>query len=162
MLHGAMCGKYDEGQVLISCAEYYGVPDEQGLNQLCGNAVRTAEEDAARAAEKSALQHYNALMDIRSGIMLAPRKAPTPSEVSRKLCVSEGHFRLIYKRCFGVSYNQDCINAKMMKARYLLCTTSMSVYAAAKDCGYADEKYFTRLFKQNVGCSPAQYRKRLC
>ncbi|MDE5577607.1 MAG: substrate-binding domain-containing protein [Oscillospiraceae bacterium] len=162
MLHGAMCGKYDERQVLISCAEYHGAPDEQGLNRLCGNAVRIAEEDAARVAEKNSLQHYNALMDIRNGIMFAPRKTPTLSEVSRKLCVSEGHFRLIYKRCFGVSYNQDCINAKMLKACYLLCTTSMSVYAAAKDCGYADEKYFTRLFKQNVGCSPAQYRKRIC
>lgn len=162
MLYGAMCGKYDERQVLICCAEYHGTPDEQGLDQLCSNAVHIAKAYAARITEKRSFQHYNALMNIRNEVMSAPQKTPSLSEASRKLCVSEGHFRLIYKRCFGISYNQDCINAKMLKARYLLCTTSMSIYSTAINCGYSDEKYFTRLFKQNVGCSPAQYRKRNC
>lgn len=32
------------------------------------------------------------------------------------------------------------------------------IYAIAMKCGYADEKYFARQFRQHVGCSPIQYR----
>lgn len=159
MLYGEMCGRYDERQVIVSCAEYFGTSDDQGLEKLRCGAISKADKDAARLAEMRSLAHCSALLDIRREIMAAPQKAPPLSEASRRLCVSEGHFRSIYKRLIGVSYNQDCINAKMLKACCMLSMTPMSVYAVAVNCGYTDEKYFTRLFKKNIGCSPVQYRK---
>ena len=74
--------------------------------------------------------------------------------------MSDGYFRVIYKKCFGVSYVQDCINARVMLACYLLYTSAMSIYAIALKCGYTDEKYFARQFRQSIGCSPMQYRER--
>lgn len=161
MLHNATVGNYDERQVLISYAVYEGKPNEQAIGMLCADVKRQAEIDAAELSRRKEFNHYNALLDIRNSIATYPNKAPTLSEASRSLCVSEGYFRTVYKKCFGVSYNQDCIDAKIMRACYLLITTSMSVYAVAVKCGYADEKYFARQFRQSVGCSPAQYRSKL-
>ena len=90
-----------------------------------------------------------------------PNKTPKLSKVSRKMCVSEGHFRLIYRQCFDVSYNRDCINSSVMKACYLLYSTAMSIYATAVNCGYDDEKFFSRQFRQVTGFSPAEYRKKI-
>ena len=75
--------------------------------------------------------------------------------------VSEGQFRLIYRQCFDVSYNRDCINSRVMKACYLLYSTAMSIYATAVSCGYDDEKFFSRQFRQVTGFSPAEYRKKI-
>ena len=156
MLHEAMRG-YDERQVLISYAETV----ECTVDKLCAAVAEKSEQDMAKLTERLTLQHYNALSDIRNSVMSVPNKAITLAQASKRLCVSEGYFRTVWRQCFDVSYNQDCINARVLKACYLLLTTAMSVYAVAVSCGYVDEKYFARQFRQNVGCSPVQYRGKL-
>lgn len=154
MLHNELCRSFDERQMLIC----YAVGD--CAEQLCKAVIDQSEQAMAEFSERRSMQHYSALLDIRSDVMKAPEKAPTLSQAAKRLCVSEGYFRSVYKQCFAVSYNQDCINARVMKACYLLTTTAMSVYAVAVSCGYEDEKYFARQFKQSVGSSPMQYRGR--
>lgn len=155
MLHNAMCGSYDERQVVISYAM-----GECSLEQLCSEVTEKSEQDMAVLSERKTMQHYSSLLDIRSSVMKAPEKAPALAQAAKRLCVSEGYFRAVYKQCFGISYNQDCINARVMKACYLLTTTAMSIYAVAVSCGYEDEKYFARQFRQSTGHSPMQYRGR--
>ncbi len=65
-----------------------------------------------------------------------------------ELCISEGYFRSSYSKCIGVSYAQDCINARIALACYLLCTTVMSACSVACKAGYKNEKYFARQFRQ--------------
>ncbi len=128
--------------------------------------IRSAEKSAEAAViqycSKEKPAQYRSLLELRKDIMLRPHDAPDIDSASRRLCVSKGYFRAIYRKCFGTSYVQDCINEKIMLAKYLLCTTVMSIYAVALKCGYADEKYFARQFHQNVGYSPLQYRKEYC
>lgn len=102
--------------------------------------------------------HYKALLMMRRNIYSSPKLAASREQAAKSLCLSTGYFAATYKKFFGISYNNDCINAKIMRAKYLLCTTVMSIYAVAIACGYTDEKYFARQFRQSVGCSPMQYR----
>lgn len=95
---------------------------------------------------------------MRRNIYSSPKLAASREQAAKSLCLSTGYFAATYKKFFGISYNNDCINAKIMRAKYLLCTTVMSIYAVAIACGYTDEKYFARQFRQSVGCSPMQYR----
>lgn len=158
MLHNSVKADHDERRVLISCE----VSADGNIEQLCRAVSEKNSRDTAELSERGAMPHYNALADIRSSIMKAPEKQPSLSQLSKQLCVSEGYFRSVYRQCFGISYNKDCINARLMKARYLLLTTAVSVYGAAVSCGYSDEKYFARIFGKNTGCSPMEYRKRFC
>ncbi len=160
LLHNSMCGKYDERQVIISFAEYNGKLTKATIEQLCSDVCNQSELDDMKLTKRQALQHYNALLDIRNSMFASPEKALSLPAVSKKFCVSEGYFRSVYKQCFEVSFNQDQINAKVAKACYLLSTTAMSVYGVSVSCGYSDEKYFARQFKQCIGYSPLVYRKR--
>ena len=157
-LYDSLCGQYDERQVLIS----FAAQNADSIEQLCTAVTEKGIQDMEALSERRKLQHYNALQDIRSRILRSPGKTPALSLAAKQMCVSEGHFRSIYRQCYGVSYNQDCINAKLLKARHLLSYTAMSIYAIALSCGYSDEKYFARQFRQNIGCSPMEYRKRSC
>ena len=127
---------------------------EQSRNQ--------AQLEARALSGKAALPHYAALLQLWRQILHSPKKIPSPDGICRKLCISEGYFRIMFKKCFGISYLQHGINCKMMLARYLLLTTAMSISAVAMSCGYTDEKYFDRIFRQNIGLSPMQYRTKYC
>ena len=46
----------------------------------------------------------------------------------------------------------------MERAKELLKTTQMRVGDVAREVGYADLKYFTKLFVKSVGVKPMEYR----
>lgn len=153
---------YDERQILINQTAFFGVFSGHAVEKLCENINNQCKEDTAKLVKRKEFRHYELLLDIRNAVWRTPHKAPSLSEASRKLCVSESYFRFIYKECFGVSFNRECINARVLKACYLLITTVMSIYAVALKCGYTDEKYFARQFSQVTGYSPMYYRIRFC
>ncbi|MDE6775028.1 MAG: AraC family transcriptional regulator, partial [Ruminococcus sp.] len=70
-----------------------------------------------------------------------------------------GHFRAAYKNMFGVSFHKDLIQSRISLAKFLLITTALSLPAIAAKCGYEDDKYFMRQFRQHTGTSPNVYRK---
>lgn len=162
MMHHAFCGKYDDNQVVVTYAEYTGNADAEAVDAICHDAEQAADKSIKLLEQRKKLPHYRTLHELRRSIQASPENAPSTEDVCKKLCVSDGYFRATYKKCFGISYVQDCINARIMLAGYLLCTTAMSIYAIALKCGYTDEKYFARQFRQSVGCSPMQYRERHC
>ncbi len=102
--------------------------------------------------------HFSEFQTLRDSIYLEPSEPHYSDELCQKLCLSTGYFRNIYKKYFGISYHQDCIKSKITLAKYLLCTSSMSITAIASKCGYEDEKYFMRLFQQNTSHTPNKYR----
>ncbi len=50
--------------------------------------------------------------------------------------------------------------AKTERAKLLLESTDLSVKEIAEKLAFTTQNYFTRCFREAVGCSPAQYRKR--
>ncbi|MBR4112013.1 MAG: substrate-binding domain-containing protein [Ruminiclostridium sp.] len=150
-------GSFDERQVVVSFAS----SDNTVIDELYETVVTKSEQDSYIVRERLTLQHYNSLLELRKRLITAPHKALTLSEASRKLCVSEGYFRSVYRECFGISYNQESINARLMKACFLLLTTAMSIYSVALNCGYSDEKFFARQFRKFKDCSPMEYRKKV-
>lgn len=127
------------------------------LGSLFRKSINTAVQEYERKIKKP---HYKALSEIHHLIISSPKSAPAIGEASRTLNLGEGRFRTLYKECFGLSYVQDCINGRIARAKYLLCTSAMSIYSIALDCGYTDEKFFSRQFRRATACSPLQYRKK--
>lgn len=156
MFHYFLDRQYDKRQVAVTTA----VSENLDVDGLYANICNAAASSTHSFTEAQHTARYSELLDIRKAVRENPTKIPGLDEVSRNLCVSEGYFRSIYKKLFGISYNQDCTNAKITRACWLLCTTAMSVYAVARSCGYADEKFFTRQFKKATGYPPVQYQNR--
>ncbi len=161
ILHREIYVKYCDNPPIITLGERERCSAKEA-DFLISSVEAAAQEAVSAGRSREELSQYQALIQLRRTVAARPQSAPDIDTASRRLCVSKGYFRAIYKSCFGVSYVQDCINEKLLLAEYLLCTTVMSVYSVALQCGYSDEKYFARQFHQNVGCSPLQYRKKHC
>lgn len=79
-----------------------------------------------------------------------------------KLCeknkISMPTLRRIVSKYTGYPLNEYIHRLKMAEAKNILLNTGLSIKEVAPSLGYADEFYFSRVFKKFVGVSPNQYR----
>ncbi|MCF0072947.1 ATP-binding protein [Dyadobacter sp. CY261] len=59
----------------------------------------------------------------------------------------------------GMSVTRYDRSLRMAQARHLLTTTPMSISEVAYAVGFEDPKYFTRLFSEELGQSPTEFRR---
>ncbi len=75
------------------------------------------------------------------------------------LCnMSPFKFSRAFKRCYGVTFQEYLINARMEKASQLLVNPNVLVADVASQVGFKDPSYFTRAFKKVKGISPSECR----
>ena len=132
-------------------------------NAVPEDILRTlSEEITKKTTNASSLrksQGFNEFNSIRMAMYKHPEKKWDAENECRDMHLSCGHFRAAYKNIFGVSFHQDLIRSRIFFAKYLLMTTSLSLPGIAQKCGYEDDKYFLRQFRQQTGLSPNAYRK---
>ncbi|MBC7774974.1 MAG: helix-turn-helix domain-containing protein, partial [Phycisphaerae bacterium] len=61
----------------------------------------------------------------------------------------------------GFSPNQFIRNIRLNKAKELLRNPELSITAVAFDCGFNDPGYFSRVFKQELGVTPLEWREKV-
>lgn len=67
-------------------------------------------------------------------------------------------FSRMFKEAIGVNFSDYCNIIRVRLAEELLITTSLSVSEIAEKTGIGTQSYFSRLFKQQSGISPTEYR----
>lgn len=65
-----------------------------------------------------------------------------------------------YKKSCGKTVNQRLTEIRVQNAKKLLTSSSSKLYEIANAVGYADGKYFVKVFTRETGISPKQYRGR--
>lgn len=128
---------------------------EEILKSLIEETNRKTE-NFSKQRKTSGFPEFSAL---RTEMYNYPDKKWDAENECRDLHLSCGHFRAAYKNLFGISFHQDLIQSRISLAKYLLMTTALSLPAIALKCGYEDDKYFLRQFRQQTGISPNGYRK---
>lgn len=84
----------------------------------------------------------------------------TVDELAGILGISNSYFSQLFTREQGVSFSRFLSACRMDQARELLRTTNKRIYDIAAEVGYADVKYFLRVFKKAEGVTPQAYRDR--
>lgn len=125
------------------------------LKQAYGDVVqvvagtKTKREDISNFVIKRAInyirEHY------QEGI--------TQEEVSRELEITPEYLSTLFNREMGINFSTFLKQFRMSHAKRLLKGTDMKIYEIAKATGYSDPKYFQRVFKEEIGVSPGDYRQ---
>ena len=66
---------------------------------------------------------------------------------------------LLFHKETGTHFSTYIREHRITKAKELLIGTQMKIYEIADQVGYADAKYFSRVFKESTGQLPADYRR---
>ena len=116
--------------------------------------------DAPEIDPKEKIPRYADLRKVREAIYEDPTADWSVEETCEDLQISRTYFHRIYLEAFGVSFKQDIIESRLIHASEMLKNTDLSVTAISETCGYDNESYFMRQFKQHKGCTPTEYRRR--
>ena len=79
--------------------------------------------------------------------------------LSRQVHVTPAYLSLLFKMQTGINFLEFLTNYRIEKACELLKTTSLKTYEIAYRTGFKDEKYFSTVFKKQMGMPPSKYRK---
>ena len=80
-------------------------------------------------------------------------------EISDAFLLSKDYFGKLFKRQMHENFNQFVLKYKMEYAKYLLEHTDDRIYEIGDKLGYKTTDYFSKIFKEYTGQTPAQYRK---
>lgn len=73
--------------------------------------------------------------------------------------LSESRFSHVFTNIIGTSPKQYLLICKIDAAKELLIDSDLSILQISENIGFADQNYFSRIFKKYTGLSPSEYRK---
>lgn len=79
-------------------------------------------------------------------------------EAAEAVHLSRNYLLKIFKEEQGISFWDYVTNLRMEKAKKLLKTSDMTVYAISREVGYESQYHFSRKFKNLYNISPNEYR----
>lgn len=81
------------------------------------------------------------------------------SELADLVQLSEDYFSVQFRKATGVSPHQYIMAKRLEEARHLLRHTDLPVNEVAEMSGYANQAYFSAIFKKNFGVTPTRYKQ---
>ena len=82
------------------------------------------------------------------------------ADLSEMSGYSQRQFSRLFKGTYGVSPNTYITRLRLQKAQQLLQSTNQPIGEIAWSCGFEDQNYFSRIFRQVTGFTPSAYRRR--
>lgn len=79
-------------------------------------------------------------------------------DLAKEVNLSPPYLSELFKNETGETISNYIQRTRIEMAQHLLLTTMMNVTEVADDVGYADAKYFSRVFRKHLGIRPSDFR----
>lgn len=80
------------------------------------------------------------------------------NEVADYIGLSRSECCRYFKKQFGQTISNYLLQYRIHKSKNLLTETDKSIAQVAQDCGFSDQSYYTRRFRELTGMTPKHYR----
>jgi len=84
----------------------------------------------------------------------------TLSDIAKKEGLSESYLSHFIKDHLNQTFRDYLNNLRLNQAIKLITTSDMKLIDICAECGYSDNRYLYKAFRENFNCTPNEYRKR--
>ena len=138
------------------------VADEDVVQVL--NKVRTLIEEE-KTSDPVLLEPLERAADIaqvmQQYIQTHYQKAIRIQELAQQVHLNPNYCGVLFQRLFGTTFNKYLTALRLDRAEELLKQTCLSISEIAELTGFTDVFYFSKVFKQQRGQSPSDFRRGL-
>ena len=82
------------------------------------------------------------------------------NSIASNFFLNKYYFSHLFKKETGMNFIDYVTSLRIEKAKEMLKDVSIKVYEVAEKIGYADQRYFSQLFKKYTGFTPRAYREK--
>ncbi|WP_288513695.1 AraC family transcriptional regulator [uncultured Victivallis sp.] len=125
-------------------------------------AIRRAYTEEMRCRTvmtPSERDYYPAFRKICDSLRKEYRREFRIGSLAAEVNLSPERFSVLYRKFFGRSPYAELIDARILAAKRLLTSTAFTVKEISAMCGWQDQYYFSRLFKEKCAVSPRDFRR---
>jgi AraC family transcriptional regulator len=79
--------------------------------------------------------------------------------LAQQVGFSPYYFARVFRQALLASPHQFVLRQRLERAQQLLEQTDLPLAEVAAACGFADQSHLTRVFKEQLGCTPRAYRR---
>ena len=80
-------------------------------------------------------------------------------QLAERLEITPEYLSTLFNKEVGINFSIFLKRFRISQAKRLLKGTDKKIYEIASEVGYSDPKYFNRVFKEEIGISPGDYRQ---
>lgn len=149
---------YSPSRVCVGAQDYIGK-----IYGACssGEVLRTAMSTVdgfLKQVQASGNHHRNEVIQAIEYVEKHYGEKLTLQETADHIHISKNYLSAIFKKEYGLSFQDYLIKFRMEKAAQLLLSSSMRVSEVCEKVGYGDIFYFDRSFKRYFNQSPKEFR----
>ena len=116
------------------------------------------EKMSGRIFSFQCVRHFSALRKAERYIWDNYTRKLSLQEIAGVSGLSAPYFSTIFKEEMGENLSNYLNRLRVEKAAAMLLTTNMLISDIAKTCGFVDQSWFSKIFKNNTGLTPGKYR----
>lgn len=80
-------------------------------------------------------------------------------DLAAELRLSRSRASFVVKKLFGRSFSRLLQEARVERAGHYLAASAAKLRDIARECGFSDEFHLSRVFRQQTGVSPSEFRR---
>ena len=134
-------------------------PDRRRHPEAVAMFERLVAQLAVWGGEPSDDQGKAAFEALFETIKLNPVKEPDFKSAAKRMGMSYGNFRRLFKLHSGRAPHDFALHCRMRLAAEMLQAPGRQIKDVASELGYADQAQFSKLFKGRMGLPPEEYRR---
>lgn len=171
MLTGYNYFDYAQKAIRIGVEDYILKPvSKKEITEIIAKLAHSYQEERKQQTIQKVFQQKveviqeNSKNDYHSNMKRYMEENYTDSQFSlgvlaEKLNLSSGYLSILFKKTFGIPFQDYLLQLRMEKAKLLLLTTHLKNYEIAEQIGFEDVNYFSLKFKKYFRLSPKQYKE---
>lgn len=171
MLTGYNYFDYAQKAIRIGVEDYILKPvSKKEITEIIAKLAHSYQEERKQQTIQKVFQQKveviqeNSKNDYHSNMKRYMEENYTDSQFSlgvlaEKLNLSSGYLSILFKKTFGIPFQDYLLQLRMEKAKLLLLTTHLKNYEIAEQIGFEDVNYFSLKFKKYFQLSPKQYKE---
>ncbi|AVQ16813.1 DNA-binding response regulator [Fusobacterium gonidiaformans ATCC 25563] len=171
MLTGYNYFDYAQKAIRVGVEDYILKPvSKKEITEIIAKLAHSYQEERKQETIQKVFQQKveviqeNSKNDYHSNMKRYMEENYTDSQFSlgvlaEKLNLSSGYLSILFKKTFGIPFQDYLLQLRMEKAKLLLLTTHLKNYEIAEQIGFEDVNYFSLKFKKYFQLSPKQYKE---
>jgi AraC-like DNA-binding protein len=124
------------------------------IHMLYSQATATMEHRRSVPCTEKSEQLVARMLEL-----IARNKTITREELAAQIYLSPDYMSKLFKKETGKTLSNYLSEVKLEQAKYMLTETNLPVSTIASSLHYSNFSYFSKMFRNEIGMTPARYRK---